>query len=322
MRLRKSLRLLLTLSLLTGLAQATVLHASTVSFGMNPLLMQASGPVFSTNPASLDVGPVAVGVHTPVFTVAPPFAIPLQVINSGSAPLTANFSFSSTEFGFDSATNLSNPVTIQAGSSVTGGIVFQPAAAGTRTAQFISNDNAPGSPHMVQLTGTGITVPNNDFGVFLDPAVSAPVALKAGQTTSFKMWVLAGPGLNASISVVGILSCGGGPKGTTCSFSPPAVSGGFNQSSTRSNFTVSVTVPAGAASMPPSHPIFWALAWLAILVLAVRRRNFGRMAFASIVLAVSFATSCGGGNSPPLTITVAADGLGVTHTATVPVIVQ
>jgi hypothetical protein len=285
--------------------------------------MQASGPVFGANPQSVDAGPVAVGLATPVFTSAPPFAIPLQIINSGSAPLTADFTFSSPEFGFDSATNLSNPVTIQPGASVTGGIVFQPAAAGTRTAQFISNDNAPGSPHMVQLTGTGITVANNDFGIFLDPAVPSPVALKAGQTTSFKMWVLAGPGLNGSPSVAGQISCSGGPKGATCSLSPQTIlGGGFNQTSSRANFTVSVTVPAGAAFSTPIHPMFWGLACLAIIVLALRRGSFRRLAFASILLTVSFTTSCGGGNSSPLTITVAADGLGVTHSTSVPVVVQ
>src|SRR5579872_1711306 len=118
-------------------------------------------PAFSATPSSVDMGPVAVGVSKPFFGTPPPFFQPLQINNSGTAPLTATFSFSSSEFSFDPATNLVNPVTVAAASSVTGGLQFKPSAAGTRPAQFISNDNAPGSPHTVQLTGTGMNVPNN-----------------------------------------------------------------------------------------------------------------------------------------------------------------
>jgi len=125
-------------------------------------------PVFSATPTSMDMGPVAVGVSTPVLSVPPPFAAPLQISNTGTGSLTSNFSFSSPEFGFDSRTTLSNPLTVAAGSSVTGGLFFKPAAPGARTGQFISNDNAAGSPHTVALSGTGITVASNDFGIFLD----------------------------------------------------------------------------------------------------------------------------------------------------------
>ena len=88
-------------------------------------------PTFSATPSSVDMRPVAVGVSTPFFGAPPPFFQPLQISNSGTAPLTATFSFSSSEFSFDPATNLVNPVTVAAASSVTGGLQFRPSAAGT-----------------------------------------------------------------------------------------------------------------------------------------------------------------------------------------------
>jgi len=167
-------------------------------------------PAFSATPSSVDMGPVAVGVATPVFA-PPPFFQPLQINDPGTAPLTFTYSFSSPEFSFDPNTNLVNPVTVAAGSSVTGGLQFKRSAAGTRTAQFISNDNAPGSPHTVQLTGTGMNVPNNDFAVVVDPSAPATITVSRGQTATFTVWSLAGLGLNTPISAFAQVQCTGGP---------------------------------------------------------------------------------------------------------------
>ncbi|MGZ4889515.1 MAG: hypothetical protein ACXWBH_10065 [Candidatus Angelobacter sp.] len=309
-----------------GSAHATVLsHFSDLRL---PAMVLQGTPVFNANPASVDMGPVAVGVSTPVFGTPPPFAEPLQISNTGSAPLTSNFSFSSPEFGFDSATTISSPLTVAAGSSVTGGLAFKPTAAGPRTGQFVSNDNAAGSPHSVALSGTGITVANNDFGIVLDPSEPSTIVLKAGQTTTFKMWVLAGPGLNASFSVVGSASCTGGPRGSTCSVSPQTSSAGFNQQSSRGMMTVSVALPAAAAASRHGLPAFWGFACLPALWLIYRSRKavIPSLAVFGLLATMTFMIACGGGsgssNASPLAITVQAIGLGVTHTTMVPVSVQ
>jgi hypothetical protein len=275
----------------------------------------------------MDMGPVAVGVSTPVLSIPPPFAAPLQISNTGTGPLTSNFSFSSPEFGFDSRTTLSSPLTVAAGSSVTGGLFFKPAAAGARTGQFVSNDNAAGSPHTVALSGTGITVASNDFSIVLDPSEPSTIVLKAGQTTTFKMWVLAGPGLNASISVVGSASCTGGPKGSTCNVSPQTSSAGFNQQSSRGMMTVSVALPPAAAAFHRGLPALWGFAFLPALCLVYRHREVVRcLAFVSLLLTAILIIACGGSgsssNANPLMVTVQAIGFGVTHTTTVPVSVQ
>lgn len=304
---------------------AIVRHLPEVS-----LIMQASGPVFSANPTSMDLGPSAVGVATPVFANAPPFAAPLQISNTGSSTLTTNFSFSSSEFGFDSATTLSNPISIQPGASVTGGIKFTPAAAGARSGQFISNDNAAGSPHTVPLTGTGITVPGNDFGIFLDPGAPSTLTLTAGQTTTFVVWVLAGPGLSVPISFTNSPQVSGGPAGALFTVNPGAFFGLSDGSNSRQKLTISVMVPAKTATLHRTIPVLWALPCVAAVLLGFRR---GQSAYRLVVLCMvftlaSFLVSCGGSKSPgnvsPVTISVAQqiNGQPVTHTLSVPVTVQ
>jgi hypothetical protein len=294
--------------------------------------MQAGAPVFSATPATLDLGTVAVGVSTPVFQ-PPPFAEPLQISNTGTGPLIASFSFSSSEFAFDSATNLPNPVTIAAGFSVTGGLVFTPLAAGTRTGQLISNDNAIGSPHTVQLTGTGISVPSNDFAVVPDPATPPTIIVKAGQTATFTVWALAGPGLNTPMSALAQTQCTGGPTGTVCNLAPGgffAISANVNP---RQKLTVSVTPPAATGALHRSVPVFWGFMGVAGLLLGFRqRREWSTALLCAMAVLCGSLIACGGsflisgsfGGPTPLSITVSQQvGAGaVSHTLIVPMNVQ
>jgi hypothetical protein len=285
-------------------------------------------PAFSATPASVDMGPVAVGVGTPVFA-PPPFFQPLQINNSGTAPLTFTYSFSSPEFSFDPNTNLVNPVTVAAASSVTGGLQFKPSAAGARTGQFISTDNAPGSPHTVQLTGTGMNVPNNDFAVVLDPGAPATITASRGQTTTFTVWSLAGVGLNTPVSAFAQVQCAGGPAGTMCTTNPSGFFALNANGNPREKITVSVTPPAAAASLHRSLPLFWGMVCLSGIVIAFRRRmTWGTAALAAIAVLGGSLIACGGssggGNTTPLTITVGQQvgSTGVSHTLTVPMNVQ
>lgn len=285
-------------------------------------------PAFSATPSSVDMGPVAVGVATPVFA-PPPFFQPLQINDPGTAPLTFTYSFSSPEFSFDPNTNLVNPVTVAAGSSVTGGLLFRPSAAGTRTAQFISTDNAPGSPHTVQLTGTGMNVPNNDFAVVLDPGAPATITVSRGQTATFTVWSLAGLGLNTPISAFAQVQCSGGPAGTMCTTNPSGFFALSAVGNSREKITVSVTPPASAALLHRSLPVLWSLVCLSGIVLAFRRRvTWGTVALAAIAVLGGSLIACGGsskgGNTTPLTITVGQQvgSTGVSHTLTVPMNVQ
>jgi hypothetical protein len=285
-------------------------------------------PAFSAMPASVDMGPVAVDVATPFFGIPPPFFQPLQINNFGTAPLTATFSFSSPEFSFDPATNLVNPVTVAAGSSVTGGLQFKPSAAGARTGQFISNDNAPGSPQTVQLTGTGMTIASNDFGVVLDPGAPATIAVKAGQTATFTVWSLAGLGLNTPISAFAQVQCTGGPSGTMCTTNPSGFFALSANGNPREKIMVSVTPPA-AAALRRNLPILWTLVCLTGIVLVFRRRMTWVTAGLVMLIALGISLiACGGssngGKTTPLTITIGQQvgSTGVSHMLTVPMNIQ
>jgi hypothetical protein len=326
------MRLKLHLLLIVLLFASNVpLHGRGVGInGTMPLMMQAGSPVFSATPASVDMGPVAVGVSTPIFAVPPPFAEPIQISNTGTAALTANFSFSSPEFAFDSATNLPNPVTIAAASSVNGGLVFTPSVAGARTGQLISNDNAVGSPHTVQLTGTGVTIPANDFAVILDPAAPTTITVKAGQTATFTIWALAGLGLNAPISSGSTPACTGGPVGTTCSTTPGTFFGLSSAVNTRQKLIVSVTPPATSGALHRSVPVLWGLMGVAGILVGVRRRmEWGTALLCLVVICCGSLIACGGGsasqgNTTPLSITISQQegSAGVNHTLVIPMNVQ
>ncbi len=136
--------------------------------GFTPMLFQGA-PSFSTTPPSpIDLGPSAVGMTTPHAS-----ALPIQMNNPGAATLSiSSFSFSSFDANFTSESLfvLGPPLTVPAGSFQPANVLFTPQGPGKRTVQLTVNDNAAGSPHVVQFIGTGVTVAANDIGVILDPA--------------------------------------------------------------------------------------------------------------------------------------------------------
>lgn len=283
-------------------------------------LMQASAPGFSTCIAfvnqlcdqsltSIDLGPATVNIGA--------FAT-LNITNPGTAPLVINYSFSSPDFAFGLAQTLPpNPLTIQPGTTVRTFVVFLPTATGHSTAQFISNDNAPGSPHIIPLSGTGITVPPNDFAVMLDPVGPSTITLTSGATTKFPVYVLEGGGIN--ISAAGAIQCSGGPPGSTCALDQtvfPAFAG-------QERFIVSVSVPAKTGSLH-GFPLLWeGLAGLPALVLMYRRRRSpGLVPLVVVLLLACGMVSCGGSSasSPPINVTSGVNG--ASHDLIVPVTLQ
>jgi hypothetical protein len=284
---------------------------------------QSGGASFNTNPASpIDMGPSAVGVATPVYSVPPPFYLPFQIINSGSAALVSNYSFSSSQFSFDSATNLPNPLTVAASSSVTGGLSFTPSAAGTQTAQFVSTNNAPGSPHSVQFTGTGVAVAGNDFSGILDPSGPTTITVTPGKPTVFTFWFLAGPG-TYSPSLMLDFQCSGGPTGG-CGNGGGAFLGAYS----RVAAAFSVTVPASSGALHnPLRSLWWSVLVLAVFGFVSKSyRGAKILSILAVGILGSFLISCGGSKTTPMTaplvITANWIGQGAAHTFTVPLEVQ
>jgi len=257
-------------------------------------------------------------------------ALPIEMHNPGTATLSiSSFSFSSFEANFtaESLAVLGPPLTVPAGSFQPANVLFTPQGPGKRSVQLIVNDNAAGSPHIVQFTGTGVTVAANDIGLILDPGAASTVNVTAGGSTTFPIWVLAGV---SSTNIIVTVKCSGGPAGTACSLSDnsPILTGdGFGP--TREQIMVTVSVPAKSALVVPRiRPLWWAAAFVFGILLvgksSEKRRRFA--AIAVLLIASILIISCGGSSTPvtgssTLVIT-ATPSPGTPHSLSVPLAVQ
>jgi hypothetical protein len=131
--------------LATGAVAISVISTSAVAkAAVSP--MAAGIAVF---PATLTFPTQTVGTATPPMVVA--------ITNIGADPLTLVSIVASA--GDFTATNACG-TSLSAGASCGVAVTFAPTATGTRTATLTITDNAAGSPHTVQLTGTGQAAPS------------------------------------------------------------------------------------------------------------------------------------------------------------------
>jgi hypothetical protein len=295
--------------------------------GFAPMLFQAT-PSFSTTPPSpIDLGPSAVGVTTPHAS-----ALPIQINNPGTATLAiSSLSFSSFDAAFTSESLfvLTPPITVPAGSFGPANVLFTPQDAGKRTVQLIVNDNAPGSPHIVQFTGTGVSVAANDIAVILDPNTASTVSVPAGSSATFPIWLLAGASsTNTNVTV----QCTGGPTGTSCALDHnSSILTGDSFGPTRDKIVVTVSVPAKSAlALRSTRSFWWVAAFVAGILLAGKSREKHQRFVAIAVLLITsiLIISCGGNSSTPAVtgsnslVITATPSPGTAHSLTVPLAVQ
>jgi sugar lactone lactonase YvrE len=172
-------------------------------------------------------------------------------------------------------------------------VTFTPAATGSRTATLTISDDAPGSPHTVLLSGTGL---NGDFSVTASPTSAT---ITRGQTATYSLSI--SPLGNPSGPVS--FTCSGAPSEATCTVSPsPVTLGGSGAAST--TVTVSTTAPSAVLMRPkpPAGPWIWL--WMLGLLAAVAARLMGgrrlawRRAWAPLtvaMLSVALWAGCGSG---------------------------
>jgi hypothetical protein len=164
----------------------------------------------------------------------------------------------------------------------------------------------------------------------LDPAAPTTITATAGQTVTFTIWALAGPGLNTPISAFAQTQCTGGPNGTGCSLTPDgffALSANVNP---RQKLTVAVTPPVTSGALHRSIPVLWGLMGIAGIVLGLRRRlEWSSALLCLMMICCASLIACGGGsgsqgNTTPLSIVVGQQvgSAGVSHTLVVPMNVQ
>jgi fibronectin type 3 domain-containing protein len=103
----------------------------------------------------------------------------VMLSNSGGAPLTIT-SIAVTESGPLSYSQTNTcPATLTVGQQCPIHVVFTPGATGPLPANITVVDNAPGSPHTLPLTGTGLLTPS---GILVSPRY---IPLTAGKTEQF-----------------------------------------------------------------------------------------------------------------------------------------
>jgi hypothetical protein len=157
-----------------------------------------SGPSVVLNPQSLQYSALSVGSVSPAQTVV------LRNMGSSAlsiASITATGDFAETD-------NCGNNVS--AASSCSLSITFAPTAGGARTGSIVVQDDAPGSPHVITLSGVG-----NGPSAVLSPATLTFTGVPIGQSSALQAVTLTNSG-NASLSVGNIQVSGDYAQTNNC----------------------------------------------------------------------------------------------------------
>ena len=297
---------------ITGTRTGAVTITDDASGGMQTVAVSGTGtvPGVSLSPGNVDFGPQAVGTMSGTRTVT--------VTNTGDAPLMVfTVSISGHVGDYEDTTNCMSLSPIAPGAACDISIRFAPTTTGARSGHLTVEDDAPGSPHEGNLSGTGV-----DFTMEVSSGSSTSATVAAGQTANYEL-VLNPTGFSGTVA----MSCSGAPPRATCSVSPSSLA---LDGSTPAEVTVSVTTTARSLA-PPGHPVGplggkrspmtpWLL-WLASLLmiagcrLAARRRAVWGLT--AVVLAVMVWAACGGGGGAPAPSPVQTGTPAGTYTLTV-----
>jgi hypothetical protein len=211
----------------------------------SPLRVSVKGrgkaPRLTISPTSLTFGNVAVGQTSTQSA---------QLTNSGNADLVLNVAtVLGNGFGIS---GLPLPATISAGQSVTFTAQFAPATTGSVNGSISFTDNAPGSPHTLAATGSGVAAT-------VVPSISTqPISqsVTVGQTASFNVVATGTAPLSYqwrknNVAIAGAISSSYGTVATTISDNGAQFT--VVVSNTAGNVTSSAaTLTVSAATVAPS----------------------------------------------------------------------
>ena len=181
------------------------------------------------------------------------------------------------------------------GSSCTVGVSYTPSSTASQTGTLTIQDDAPGNPQTVQLSGS-----ETDVAFTVASGSSTSATIISGQTATYNLAVTPTGGFTGTLAV----SCTGAPAGMQCVGSPTSLS--ITAASPVSvTFTVSPTTSAENESPFKGSTAAGVLALALLFGLfsgAYRRagKSLGRcsvIVFACALLLMG--SACGGGSSSP-----------------------
>ncbi|HKS96834.1 MAG TPA: choice-of-anchor D domain-containing protein, partial [Terriglobia bacterium] len=266
-----------------------------VNLGPSTASVFLSSPTLALYPAPLNFGKQLVGSMTPPqqVTVSNPGPAPLQISSITISNVAAGGDFAAAMSG--TTCNSTTPVAV--GLNCTVAVTFTPSVGGSRAGTLSISDNAPGSPQMLVLAGTG-----EDFSLGPASGASTSATVTAGQTATYMLSVAPIGGLNQAVS----LTCSGAPSTTNCTISPasPTLDGSHS-----APVTVTVTTTARSLTSPGRQvgppawlrlkglPLIWLVALASLIALAAGRRRRVEIGLVATLALVLLWAACGGGNA-------------------------
>lgn len=252
-----------------------------------PLNGQASTLTLSAS--SLSFGQQQVGL-------APTNPLSITATNNGTSPVT--FSSITASGDFTEADDCIK-APLQPSTNCVISVLFTPSTAGSSVGALTLTDNAPGSPQIILLTGTGVGQ-QSDFSISATPS-SATVA--AGNSAAIAVTLTSFSGFSQPVT----LSCTGLPVAASCSFSQnvltPGGSGPLTTTLTISTGLRTQAPPRLPRNSPPATgwrgiPMSWLLCGIAMAAMICMASLKGRRAKAvlgaSVVLAILLAACSNG----------------------------
>lgn len=257
----------------------------------SPQVLDLTGTTstLSLSQSNLPFGEQHVGV-----TSAP---LPIIATNNGSVPI----SFSSiTASGDFAETDNCTKVPLQPTTNCVINVTYTPSTAGASVGALTLTDNAPGSPQIVLLTGTGFGEQSDFTLTVLPPSATVP----AGKPAQFTLTLTSFGGFAQPVT----LECEGLPKSTACEGSANPVT----PTSTGANVTLLITtgtrtllpVNRPVQFNPPSARQIWVFIWTTLVILLLlsatmvrwRPRAAGISALAIVIAMLMVSAACSGGS--------------------------
>jgi hypothetical protein len=161
------------------------------------------------------------------------------VTNNGTGPLTITSAPATGDFGSQAANCTAAQVAV--GNSCSIMVTFTPTAGGSRTGVLTINDNAPGAPQQISLSGTGVLpTPTIAFSVANQTYGAAPFSVTATSNSSgaFTYSVVSGP---ATMSGSTVTLTG---AGTVVLQASEAATSSYAAATQNATFTVAPAAPA------------------------------------------------------------------------------